>query len=80
LGYFALQSAQYDKALERFQTILQIDSNYAEAHIYMADVYLSKKDTLATIAALKKYKNLTPDETIKEQIQDYITELTVNKH
>jgi hypothetical protein len=46
----------------------------------MADVYLSKKDTLATIAALKKYKNLTPDETIKEQIQDYITELTVNKH
>lgn len=80
LGYFALQSAQYDKALERFQTILQIDSAYAEAHIYMADVYLSKNDTLATIAALKKYKDLSTDETIKEQIQNYITELTVNKH
>ncbi len=80
LGYFAIQSAQYEKALERFKTILQIDSTYAEAYIYMSDAYLSLADTSATIRALKNYRAFVSDETIKEQIENYITELTEHKH
>lgn len=80
LGYFAIQSAQYEKALERFKTILQIDSTNAEAYIYMADAYLSLADTSATITALKNYRAFVTDETIKEQIENYITELTEHNH
>ncbi len=75
MGYFALQSGQMEKAKERFLQILQIDSTFAEAYIYLADIFLSTQDTGQAISALKEYKRLTPDEQLKEQVENYIEEL-----
>ena len=41
LGYFAIQSGQFEKAVERFEKVLSIDPNNAEAYIYLTDAYLS---------------------------------------
>ncbi len=43
LGYFSIQSAQYEKAIERFETVLRIDPKNAEAFLYLTDVYVQTR-------------------------------------
>lgn len=75
LGYFAIQSGQYEKAIERFETVLSIDPNNAEAYIYLTDVYLSQEDIENGIKTLEKYKSLVKDPLVKQQVDDYIKEI-----
>ncbi|MBL4709519.1 MAG: tetratricopeptide repeat protein [Flavobacteriales bacterium] len=75
LGYFAIQSGQYEKAIERFETALSIDPNNAEAYIYLTDVYLSQSDVKKGIETLEKYKSLVDDPLVKQQVNDYIKEI-----
>jgi tetratricopeptide (TPR) repeat protein len=75
LGYFAIQSGQYEKAIERFNTVLEIDPNNAEAYIYLTDIYLSQDDIKKGIETLETYKSLVDDPIAKQQVDDYIKEL-----
>ena len=75
LGYFAIQSGQYEKAIERFETVLSIDPQNAEAYIYLTDVYLSQNDIEKGIETLEKYKSLVDDPLAKQQVDDYIKDL-----
>ena len=75
LGYFAIQSGQYEKAVERFETVLSIDPNNAEAYIYLTDVYLSQNKVEEGIKTLEKYKSMVEDPLVKKQVEDYITEI-----
>lgn len=75
LGYFAIQSGQYEKAVERFETVLSIDSTNAEAYIYLTDIYLSQDKVEEGIKTLEKYKTLVNDPLIKKQVDDYISDI-----
>lgn len=72
LGYFAIQSGQYDKAVERFETVLSIDPENAEAYIYLTDIYLSQNEVDKGIETLEKYKSLVDDPLVKKQVDEYI--------
>ncbi len=75
LGYFSIQSGQYEKAIERFEKILEIDSLNAEAYIYLTDIYLSQNNQEKGIQTLEKYKSLINDPQVIQQVDDYINEL-----
>ena len=75
LGYFAIQSGQYEKAIERFETVLTIDPENAEAYIYLTDIYLSQKNIEKGIETLEKYKALVKDPLVEQQVDDYIKEI-----
>lgn len=75
LGYFAIQSGQYEKAIERFETILSIDPKNAEAYIYLTDIYLSQEKVEKGIETLEKYKSLVEDPLVIKQVDDYIKEI-----
>lgn len=75
LGYFAIQSGQYEKAIERFNTVLSIDPNNAEAFIYLTDTYLSQGEKDKGIETLEKYKALVDDPLVIQQVDAYIEEL-----
>ena len=75
LGYFAIQSGQYEKAIERFETVLSIDPQNAEAYIYLTDTYLSQGDVEKGIETLEKYKSLVNDPLVQQQVDDYIKEI-----
>jgi len=75
LGYFAIQSGQYEKAIERFNTVLEIDPNNAEAFIYLTDTYLSQGEKEKGIETLEKYKALVDDPLVIQQVDAYIEEL-----
>jgi tetratricopeptide (TPR) repeat protein len=75
LGYFAIQSGQFEKAVERFEEVLIIDPNNAEAYIYLTDAYLSQEKIEKGIETLEKYKSLVDDPIVIKQVEDYINEI-----
>lgn len=75
LGYFAIQSGQFEKAVERFEEVLKIDSQNAEAYIYLTDAYLSQEKVEKGIETLEKYKSLLNDPIVLKQIDDYINDI-----
>ncbi len=75
LGYFAIQSGQFEKAVKRFEGVLKIDPNNAEAYIYLTDAYLSQEKVEKGIETLEKYKSLVDDPIVIKQVEDYINEI-----
>jgi tetratricopeptide (TPR) repeat protein len=75
LAAFAVKSGQLDKAVQRYQRILQLKPEYLEAYLFLADVYEKKGDKAKTIETLEKYVSLTPDKEIREQVRTYIEQL-----
>lgn len=78
LGYFSIRSGQYQKAKERFKRVLQIDPEFAEAYIYLADIDLIKKDTSSAINHLEEYKKLAEDSMLIQRTDQYIQSLKDN--
>jgi len=75
LGFFSIQSGQYEKAIERFEKVLSIDSGYIEAYLYLADIYENTGKTNKAIKILNKYKTLIKDSVIINEVENHITEL-----
>jgi tetratricopeptide (TPR) repeat protein len=75
-AFFSEKSGQWDKAIARFKKVLQIQPDFIEAYLHLADAYEQKGDKENAIESLEKYKNLVDDVTIKAEIQDYINKLS----
>ena len=78
LGFLSIRSNQYDKALERFENILKIDSNYSDAYIYTANVYEMTSDTAKAILNYEKYITTSKDTIGVSQVRDYIKKFSKN--
>jgi len=76
LGVFSMQSGQYPKALERFKTVLEIDSNFAEAKLFMGHAHASLGDTTEAIKNFELFQTSVQDEKVREEVERYIKELT----
>ena len=74
-AFFSVKSQQWDRAIRRFEKILEIDSTYIEAYLHLADAYeqMGKKDK--TIEMLEKYKVRTDDALARQEIEKYIQQL-----
>ncbi|MFI5170751.1 MAG: tetratricopeptide repeat protein [Chitinophagales bacterium] len=75
LGRFSVMSGQYDKALERFERVLQKDSLNLQARYMMAQTFLGMHDTSTAIIELEKLKSFTTDKTITDQVDMQIRNL-----
>ena len=67
LGFFSMQSGQYDKAVSRFEKVLTLKPELAEVRIYLSDAFEAlgdKKKALKTLQELKK--NSTDTLLLKE--------------
>jgi predicted Zn-dependent protease len=74
-AFFSVKSGQVDKAIARFNKVLQVDSNYIEAYLHLADAYEQQGNTAKTIEALEKYSSKTTDPTARVEINKYIQQL-----
>jgi len=76
LGLFSIQSGQYDKALGRFQKVLELDSvNFPDAWFYLGRTYATLDSNAQAIASLKKYRTLTQDTAILNGVDQFLIEL-----
>ena len=74
LGLFAMKSGQYQKAIERFKTLIAKKPEL-EPTFYLAESYKQLGMKTEAIDAYQKCKNMMPDPTFGKRIDDYITEL-----
>ena len=74
-AFFSLKSNQLDKAIKRFNKVVEIDSMYIEAYLHLADAYEKQGETDKTIASLQQYSGKTEDVTAKIEINKYIQQL-----
>jgi len=79
LGLFAIQSGQTDKALERFNKILKIKPDYIQAYIYLGQIYADMGKKEQAIEMLELYMKKSNDNTINQQVEQFINELKNTK-
>ena len=74
LGMFAMKSGQYEKAVERFKTLIA-QKEEIEAYFYLAESYKQLGKKQEAIAAYEKCKVLMNDPIAGQRIDEYIKEL-----
>jgi tetratricopeptide (TPR) repeat protein len=75
LGLFSLQSQQYDKAIERFKTVVEMKPD-AESYFYLATGYEKIGLRTEAIAAFQKSKEMAADPTLSQYIDRQIEALS----
>ncbi|HET8962270.1 MAG TPA: hypothetical protein VFM99_00115 [Chitinophagales bacterium] len=75
LGRFSMMSGLYDKAIERFNAVLQKDSLHLQSRYFLAEGYLGLSDTTAAINQLEKIIEIEQDTMVQNRIQLYINYL-----
>ena len=81
LGLFAMKSGQFDKAVDRFKSLAAIEAkstteqNDVEPYFYLAESYKQLGMRKEAIDAYEKCKEMMPDPTFDQKIDDYIKEL-----
>lgn len=75
LGVFSVQSGQYDKAIERLNTVLSLDKNYIDAYLYLGQAFASKGEKENAIKNYEKFKASVNDEKLKAEAEKHINEL-----
>lgn len=75
LGLFSMKSGQFDKAVERFKTVIDVATS-AEAWFYLASSYESMDMNTEAIAAYLKTKEIAADPNMSQFVDRKITELS----
>ncbi len=74
LGLFSMKSGQYDKAVDRFKTVISVKPSI-ESYFYLAETYKQLGQKTEAVAAYEKCKDLIPDPVFGKRIDQYIKEL-----
>ncbi|RYU87937.1 tetratricopeptide repeat protein [Mucilaginibacter terrigena] len=74
LGMFAMKSGQYEKAVDRFKTLIA-QKEEVEPYFYLAESYKQLGKKQEAIAAYEKCKQLMGDPVAGQRIDEYIKEL-----
>lgn len=75
LGLFSLQSRQFDKAIDRFKTVVELSPD-AESYFYLATGYENIGLKNEAIAAFQKSKTMAADPTLSQFIDRRVEELS----
>jgi tetratricopeptide (TPR) repeat protein len=78
LGHASVTSGQFDKAVERFEAVLQLQPNNLEAILSLADTYERSGDKLKAVGWYKKSLPAIKIEGLKEEVERRIAELEKN--
>jgi len=70
LGTLSIRSQQFDKALGRFQQLVEINPRDSRYHFYLAECLVALKRSPEAITAYKKALQLNTDPTAKATIED----------
>ncbi|PPL01935.1 tetratricopeptide repeat protein [Parapedobacter indicus] len=75
LGLFSMQSRQFDRAIERFKTVISVQPD-AESYFYLATSYENIGLKREAISAFEKSRDLAADPTLTQFINRKIDELS----
>jgi tetratricopeptide (TPR) repeat protein len=76
LGYGSMISGQYDRAINRFQTIIRLQPENLEAMMILADLYERKADKVSATGWYRKTLPFIKNAELKKEVEKRIEELT----
>jgi Tfp pilus assembly protein PilF len=80
LGLFSVQSGQYDKALERFKKVVELDADgYPDVWFYLGRTYATLDSIPQAVASFEKYRTLAQDTAIINGVDRFLQELKNEK-
>lgn len=75
LGFLSMKSGQLDKAIERFNKVLEINPARVDMYVYIGEAYVRSGNKQKAIENLKIFKNLSNDQQMIKDVDDYIASL-----
>jgi tetratricopeptide (TPR) repeat protein len=78
LGLLSVQSQQFDKALDRFNKVIELDDNNMEAYYFRAHTFASLGDFEKAKTDFEKVIDNTSDKELKSEANKFLTELNNN--
>lgn len=78
LGQLSVRSGQYDKAVERYQQVVEIDPNNIKGYYALAQVYQSTGKVQPAIITYQKCLTLSKDASLRSDIEQIIKKLKSN--
>ncbi|NJN78346.1 MAG: tetratricopeptide repeat protein [Saprospiraceae bacterium] len=75
LAQLSIRSGQYDKAIERYETVVKLEPNNVKAHYGLAQMYQSLGKNQEAIASYNKCLSLSEDEKLKSDIEQIIKKI-----
>lgn len=72
LGRLSIESGQFDKAIERYQTVLEQEPENTEALYFQAEAYKGLGNKEKAIALLEECKRIIDNEAFSREIDQYI--------
>jgi tetratricopeptide (TPR) repeat protein len=79
LGFLSMKSGQYDKAVERFKKVLEINPSRIDMYVYMGEGYLRMNNKEKAIESFEVFKNLSNDQEMIKEMDSYITSIRNSK-
>jgi len=75
LGFLSIKSNQFDKALERFDKVLEINPARTEVLVYKAQTYFQMGDTLHAKENIQLFIKSSKDEIAKKDAEQFLQSL-----
>jgi cytochrome c-type biogenesis protein CcmH/NrfG len=76
LGLFSVQSGQFEKALERFKTVVELaGDDVPDAWFYLGRTYATLDSLPQAIESMETYRTLTQDTAIIHGVDRFLEEL-----
>ena len=75
LGKLSMQTGQFEKAINRFQNVIQIDGTNVDAHYWVAQAYRQSNDLSNAKKHFQKCLELAKDESLKAKIQEILMDI-----
>lgn len=72
LGFFSMQSGQFDKAIDRFKNVLKIDPSLTEVRIYLSEALEASGNSSEALIELEKIKKSGADSFLLAEAQKRI--------
>ena len=69
MGLFSIQSGQYEKAVARFEKVINIDAQRLDAYVQLAMSYVELKDTSAATNVLTSLIDISEGDTKKNAVE-----------
>jgi tetratricopeptide (TPR) repeat protein len=75
LALFAIQSGQYDKAINRLERLAKMKPDFAEAYLYLGQTYATMGEKDKAVKALSRFSDMTNDSLVRSEVEKYIYQL-----
>lgn len=78
LGFLSMRTGQYDKAIGRFERLLEINPNESQAYFLLGEAHEGLGDKENAVKAYQSFVDMTKNEEAKKTVEARIKELSNN--